>query len=262
MSNLSNILEKNYKDFKLFDAIFYFRTKNIILKEIIKYINTIKNNKITVIDVGGNIGFDLKCVHDYYLNKSKTIKYVVIDKDLKYYRLKKRYKFIKYYENDFVNFKKNLKADIIICSEVIEHIWDKEKEKFFIKLNKMLKKNGLLILSTPNGSSILKNIFAIYNYNNTTYLEDDFQAHPHHKGVQTIYQTLSILNRKGFYVKKIFSTTFLFKLNRKIILHRLLHYIFLLLPFKKMLSTNLVYTAVKKENINTKKWYNKQKYIM
>jgi 2-polyprenyl-3-methyl-5-hydroxy-6-metoxy-1,4-benzoquinol methylase len=39
--------------------------------------------------------------------------------------------------------------DILVCSEVIEHIPDVNKYEFVYRLNKLVKKNGFLILTTP-----------------------------------------------------------------------------------------------------------------
>jgi 2-polyprenyl-3-methyl-5-hydroxy-6-metoxy-1,4-benzoquinol methylase len=45
--------------------------------------------------------------------------------------------------------KKNEKFDIIVCSEVIEHIPDEEKADFLKKLNRVLHDDGFLIITTP-----------------------------------------------------------------------------------------------------------------
>ena len=49
-------------------------------------------------------------------------------------------------------YKKKIKFDIIICLEVIEHIYD--YQKFIINIFNCLKKNGLVILSTINRSKL------------------------------------------------------------------------------------------------------------
>jgi 2-polyprenyl-3-methyl-5-hydroxy-6-metoxy-1,4-benzoquinol methylase len=48
-----------------------------------------------------------------------------------------------------INEKKIKFFDIVVCSEVIEHIPDKKKLQFIIQIKKLLKPNGFLILTTP-----------------------------------------------------------------------------------------------------------------
>lgn len=43
------------------------------------------------------------------------------------------------------------KYEYIICSEVLEHLEDEELEKFVPKLAELLKKDGTLIITVPNG---------------------------------------------------------------------------------------------------------------
>ena len=51
--------------------------------------------------------------------------------------------------SETLGFPKNKKFDIIVCSEVIEHVID--HQSFVNQLYSFLKKGGLLILTTPNG---------------------------------------------------------------------------------------------------------------
>lgn len=257
INNSINKILGNYEELELGERLFYRNTKKIILKEIYFYLN--KNDRdLTIVDVGGCNGFDLKCIKDladYNKFKSK-IKFVVIDKNIEFYRIKKRFDFIEYFPIDIASCDVSyLKADIVICSEVIEHIWDCDKEVIFTKINEMMNVNGLLLMSTPNGSSIIKNLFALVR-KNTDKLLDDFRDIYHHKGSVTIYQSMSILKRKGFELKNIKFTAVIFDLIGRNIFHRLINFLFGLIPYSQLISTNLVYVSFKKEGICYDKWYN------
>ncbi|UKK02258.2 3-demethylubiquinone-9 3-methyltransferase-like protein [Theileria orientalis] len=51
--------------------------------------------------------------------------------------------------------------DIVVASEVIEHIDNREKDLFFETLTKFVKPGGLLVITTP-GSSLVSYIFNVY----------------------------------------------------------------------------------------------------
>ncbi|UVC54603.1 3-demethylubiquinone-9 3-methyltransferase-like protein [Theileria orientalis] len=51
--------------------------------------------------------------------------------------------------------------DIVVASEVIEHIDNREKEQFFEALTKFVKPGGLLVITTP-GSSLVSYLFNVY----------------------------------------------------------------------------------------------------
>jgi predicted SAM-dependent methyltransferase len=48
----------------------------------------------------------------------------------------------------------NIKFDVITIFEVIEHLSYKEIIELFVKIKKMLKKNGIIIISTPNPANL------------------------------------------------------------------------------------------------------------
>jgi 2-polyprenyl-3-methyl-5-hydroxy-6-metoxy-1,4-benzoquinol methylase len=50
---------------------------------------------------------------------------------------------------DLITEGKTLFYDIVVCSEVIEHIPHTEKKGFLLKIRELLKPNGFLILTTP-----------------------------------------------------------------------------------------------------------------
>lgn len=58
------------------------------------------------------------------------------------------------YKADCQNFNFNRKFDLIICGEVIEHL--SNFQGFFNSLRKHLKKNGKVIITTPNPMSFMR----------------------------------------------------------------------------------------------------------
>ncbi len=50
--------------------------------------------------------------------------------------------------------------DTVICTEIIEHVFD--TDRLLIEINRVLKPGGNLIISTPNLSSILNKIFIVF----------------------------------------------------------------------------------------------------
>jgi 2-polyprenyl-3-methyl-5-hydroxy-6-metoxy-1,4-benzoquinol methylase len=63
-------------------------------------------------------------------------------------------------ENDFF---KNIKFDVIVAGEIIEHVFD--TDLFVQKIRKMLSKNGILILTTPNVASLPRRILLLLGIN-------------------------------------------------------------------------------------------------
>lgn len=70
--------------------------------------------------------------------------------------------------DDFLNLSPPIKADVVLCFEVIEHV--KDPNALISTLKSMTKKNGTILLSTPNGLSSNGNValfrskFHIYEY--------------------------------------------------------------------------------------------------
>ncbi|MDD3985491.1 MAG: methyltransferase domain-containing protein, partial [Methanobacterium sp.] len=113
----------------------------------------IKDNN-TIYDFGcGNLGF-----FDEIKDAKKGLKLIGWDIEPKMKRIaeKKNYDF-----KEIKNIKNN-SVDIITFFEVIEHITYPEFKKIFSDFDKKLKKNGLLIISTPN-PNCLENINRFWN---------------------------------------------------------------------------------------------------
>jgi len=98
-----------------------------------------------VLEIGSGNGFGA-----YYLSKFSK-KYTAIDKDvesIKKSRLKYKRQKLNFIPIDFNNYKSDNKFDVVILLQVVEHISD--YTSFLKKAIKLLKKKGILIISTPN----------------------------------------------------------------------------------------------------------------
>lgn len=136
-------------------------TYRIILGVINNHVNSFTNK--TILDVGCGAG----TVSLYLANKGASIVGIDISrkaidsckKSARILKLKDKTQFIC---NTIEKIKFRRKFDVIICSEIIEHI---PKDKAFLKrIHKLLKKNGLLILSTPSINAPLYKVGLAQNF--------------------------------------------------------------------------------------------------
>ena len=58
-------------------------------------------------------------------------------------------------------FKKD-EFDLIFCGEIIEHIYD--ADSFISNINRVLEKNGTLVITTPNLASFWNRVFLLFGY--------------------------------------------------------------------------------------------------
>lgn len=136
-------------------------TYRIILSVINNHISSFTNK--TILDIGCGAG----TVSLYLANQGANIVGIDISrkaidsckKSAKALKLKDKTQFIC---NTIEQVKFRRKFDVIICSEIIEHI---PNDKAFLKrIHKLLKKNGLLILSTPSINAPLYKIGLAQNF--------------------------------------------------------------------------------------------------
>ena len=164
-----SVLKKFYSNSKSnefwYKEFYLPKLKNRILKSIVPKVNHLtknfenyKNKKI--LDVGCGAGFFLtelkkkwKYSKLYGLEPSLTMSKEVLKKD------------IKVFCNTIERFKKNNYFDVVCCFELFEHMYD--PFLFLKKINKLLKKNGIIYFSTLNGKGfdielLKQNSSAIY----------------------------------------------------------------------------------------------------
>lgn len=120
-----------------------------------------KKKKISVLDVGGYTGDNLK----YWKmsgEKTKKIEYHVADYDTEAGKIvEKRGGIYHYYDlniDDLTKLFPHKKFDLIICTEVLEHLLDPHRQMSYFK--KLIHKNGRLIISLPNENTIFHRIYS------------------------------------------------------------------------------------------------------
>lgn len=121
-----------------------------------------RKKNISVLDVGGYTADNLK----YWKlsgEKTKKISYHVADYDTKAGEIaKKRGAIYHYYDlnlDDLTKLFSGKKFDLIICTEVLEHLLDPHRQMRYFK--KLLKKDGRLIISLPNENTIFHRIYSL-----------------------------------------------------------------------------------------------------
>ena len=130
------------------------KEKNFKIKnwygDTIKFVNA--KQDITVLDVGCGLGYFLSA-----LNKN-IIKYGIEDSQFACEYIKKNFKDINILNGKFQDiYKFNIQFDVIMFYHVIEHLNNPAKSIEFLK--RYLKKDGILIIGTPNVSSFVEKIF-------------------------------------------------------------------------------------------------------
>tara|TARA_E500000178_G_C17032421_1_gene761252 strand:- start:796 stop:1599 length:804 start_codon:yes stop_codon:yes gene_type:complete len=130
------------------------KEKNFKIKnwygDTIKFVNA--KQDITVLDVGCGLGYFLSA-----LNKN-IIKYGIEDSQFACEYIKKNFKDINILNGKFQDiYKFNIQFDVIMFYHVIEHLNNPAKSIEFLK--RYLKKDGILIIGTPNVSSFVAKIF-------------------------------------------------------------------------------------------------------
>lgn len=101
---------------------------------------------------------------------------------------------VSFFNTGFKKFDYTKKFDIAICLEVIEHY--KEDERLLIKVHDLLKKNGLLILSTPLKTAPL----------NKLRLVTSFDKRVGHLRRYDRDEITTIITNSGFKVEKLIET--------------------------------------------------------
>jgi 2-polyprenyl-3-methyl-5-hydroxy-6-metoxy-1,4-benzoquinol methylase len=91
---------------------------------------------------------------------------------------------------------KNKKFDIIVAGEIIEHVFD--TEEFLLKIKEKLKKNGKLIITTPNIASLPRRALLLMGLNPMI----EYRAEVGHIRYFTFSNLRNMLKELGFEVVK------------------------------------------------------------
>tara|TARA_Y100000816_G_C26089022_1_gene575166 strand:+ start:952 stop:1791 length:840 start_codon:yes stop_codon:yes gene_type:complete len=152
--------------------------------EAIKEVN--KYDNIKVLDIGCGLGFFLSAL-------KKNIKKIGVEEsEFACNYIRENFKEIKVHQGRIENLKEDdNQFDVVMLYHVIEHL--EEPHNVLKKISKLIKKDGIFILGTPNVESIGAKIFG-KNFRHYT------EAHP---CLYSIKNLSNLLNQYGFEINKI-----------------------------------------------------------
>lgn len=270
MSWFNNIFYEHYlhaypQDFHLKDQLRYYVVKHRMTKELLEYIQRTWKKILTICDVWAGYGYDdtlfKKVVRHYY--PDVEIQVDIFDPELNFYKetTHTKQEGISYYEQSFLTIDIPTYTnhyDVIICSEVVEHLRTSEQEVFFTNFNHILKIGGMILLTTPNGSSIFKTIAGLLQ--RKKHQKDLFEAEFNHRyahiGVAPLFQLMGLFVRKWFELQKIYPATRLSS-TRFSQINIVLNTLFRICVWVNLFfSTDILWIAEKKGWMDTTKRYN------
>lgn len=134
----------------------YFLKKDVLTTRAINSVTILSQYKTTghLLDIGCSYGFYLKIFKEFgYITEGIDISKKAVNYALKKYNLR-------VYKKDFRTFRFSKKRyDIITLFDILEHL--PNPRKTLSKINKLLKKNGIIIIQTPNIRSIIAKITGV-----------------------------------------------------------------------------------------------------
>ena len=93
------------------------------------------------------------------------------------------------------------KFDLIICGEVMEHLYTSPK-KLFQNLHRLLNKDGILIIQTPNAASLKKRLTLLFGKNPFEMPRENLE-NPGHYREYTTQELIDLGKENHFRIKKI-----------------------------------------------------------
>lgn len=144
----SELHDKDWAGFKK-DESFFVKDKisKRRVENIVEIVKKFKSNDISLLDVGCGSGYLIK---ELKRNKIKVKYSVGLDISRNAISIaKKRFSKVYICDIDSKNLpEKNDSFDIVVCSEVLEHLYD--IKSCLAELKRVVKKNGIIIISVPN----------------------------------------------------------------------------------------------------------------
>lgn len=190
-----------FKDFSVPDKIRITKIK--------KWLNDhgyLKNQTVSILEIGYCRNGLLDNLQEYTELKKFTL-------DINVREHKDDIKFIQHDCNlDFPNFNGEL-FDIVFAGEVIEHIFD--DAKFLKNIYKILKPNGLIVLTTPNLFFSVNRL--LFPFGKMPY----FAYAPYHYHFYSVPILTELVSRCGFSIRQISSSHILFSTRRNKIFGKL-----------------------------------------
>lgn len=160
ITDLNSIYPKNYYSFsKDAGKSILNKIKDFIEVKMFKgIVKKLYGNDLSVLDVGGGTGWVLNSLKKA-TNRFKYFNIVDIDENAESTAIGNGYSFFK---GKIEDYKPKNKFDLIIMLNLIEHVSDPVLVLNSIK--DMTKKNGLIVIKTPNNDSLDARIFKEYNW--------------------------------------------------------------------------------------------------
>lgn len=160
IKDLNSIYPKNYYSFsKDAGKSILNKIKDFIEVKMFKgIVDKLHGNDLSVLDVGGGTGWVLNSLKKA-TNRFKYFNIVDIDENAESTAIVNGYSFFK---GKIEDYKPKNKFDLIIMLNLIEHVSDPVLVLNSIK--DMTKKNGLIVIKTPNNDSLDARIFKKYNW--------------------------------------------------------------------------------------------------
>ena len=94
--------------------------------------------------------------------------------------------------------------DLIIFTEVLEHlIMPHPPYNLFKELKRILKNNGVLLLSTPNIAELAKRIRLLFGRHSVPRLQSETEFYAGHYGEYTLEELTYVMSRVGFNIDRV-----------------------------------------------------------
>jgi len=97
--------------------------------------------------------------------------------------------------------------DIILCTDVIEHL--EFSEKLIEQIRKILKHNGIAIITTPNKDNMVSKVRRLFigknskNKKSSSAIDEKLENSYEHISVKGLKEWLTIFRKKGFVIEKV-----------------------------------------------------------
>ena len=126
--------------------VHYVNKLNFILNAIENFQKNNTKRKLKILDVGCGVGnITLQIAHNNY----NVLGIDIDNKSIEFAKKRNKFKNCKFMVANAHDLKIKEKFDVIVCAEVLEHL--KYPEKLVESLNQIMKEDGLLIVTIPNG---------------------------------------------------------------------------------------------------------------
>ncbi len=236
---------------------------------VMKLLEKIIEKKKSILEIGAGYGDFSLVFLKFFKKKIKKYTITELHRDLVNLIKKnlRKYKDVKIKQLDILYTKKfNEKYDIIIFSEVLEHLTTIEKELAFVNMNKLLNKGGYLIISCPITEYLGKRVFYSRVKGIKKRAKLEYRTIRSHIDVPSITKMIGLFYRKGFDNVKIKPLPIIlpFKKKKKIeLLIKVLEFFSIILPswFRVYLSPGVVVIGKKVSSLDDT-WYNNTDYLM